>query len=532
MNTEENFDVIVVGAGFGGVYGAYRFREMGLRSVVLEAGADVGGTWYWNRYPGARCDVESMEYSYSFSEELQQDWEWTERFAGQPEIQRYISHVADRFDLRRDMRFNTRVTAATWDEAASRWRVQTETGSVLTAQFLVMATGPLSTAAIPDIAGLDEFAGLMLHTGEWPEDEPDLCGKRVGVIGTGSSGVQLIPLVAEVAGELTVFQRTATYTAPAQNRPLDKSIADRIKSEYAEFRRRQRKMMGALGADLPRPYAAAMSMSPAERQRAAETAWQHGGFAVSTVFTDTMVDPRANEYLADFVRSKIRETVTDPETAEKLCPRHLISCKRLSIDTNYYATYRLPHVKLVDIAERGVERVTADGLIAGGVHYPLDVLIMATGFDAMTGSLLRIDIEGSEGANLRGVWSAGPINYLGLAVPGFPNMFTVSGPGSPSVLINMVVSAEHHIDWIADCMAHVRGTGHRTIVATDDAAHAWVGHVNAVADKTLFPSCNSWYLGANVPGKPRVFMPLLGFPPYAEKCSAVAENGYDGFTLK
>ena len=532
VTAEEEFDVVIVGAGFGGVYGAYRFRELGLRVVVLETGGDVGGTWYWNRYPGARCDVESMEYSFSFSEELQQEWQWSERFAGQPEIQRYIAHVADRFDLRRDIRFHTRVQSATWDETSGGWRVETDTGSVLTTQFLVMATGPLSTASIPNIPGRDTFAGLMLHTGQWPADEPDLSGKRVGVIGTGSSAVQLIPIVAERAAELTVFQRTATYTAPAQNRPLDRETADRIKSEYPEFRRRQLKMMGALGADLPRPNAAAMSLSLEERTQAAETAWETGGFAVSTVFLDTMSDPEANEFLAGFVRSKIREIVSDPDVAAKLSPQHLISCKRLSIDTGYYATYNQPHVHLVDVSEHGVESINPDGVVANGAQYDLDVLILATGFDAMTGSMLRVDVKGRDGESLQTAWSAGPINYLGLTVPGFPNMFTVSGPGSPSVLINMVVSAEHHIDWIADCIQHLRATDHRSIEANEDAAQTWVGHVNGIADKTLFPSCNSWYLGANVPGKPRVFMPLLGFPPYAEKCAEVADNGYEGFTLK
>lgn len=527
-----DFDVVIVGAGFGGVYGAYRFREMGLRVAVIEAGSDVGGTWYWNRYPGARCDVESMEYSYSFSEELQQEWKWTERFAGQPEIQRYISHVADRFDLRKDILFDTRVTAARWEETSRRWHVSTDVGSALSAQFLVMATGPLSTAAIPDIAGLDDFTGPVLHTGQWPAGAPDFSGKRVGVIGTGSSGVQLIPLVAEQAAELTVFQRTATYTAPAQNRPLDAETAERIKAEYPEFRRRQLKMMGALGAEIPRPNAAAMSLTPEQRLRAAETAWEYGGFGVSTVFLDTMTNPEANDFLAEFVRSKIREIVHDPEVAAKLSPQHLISCKRLSIDTGYYATFNHPHVHLVDVAEHGVQAITANGVTANGEHHDLDVLILATGFDAMTGSLLRIDITGRGGMTLQDTWSAGPVNYLGLTVPGFPNMFTVSGPGSPSVLINMVVSAEHHIDWIADSIAHLQHNGHASIEATADASAAWIGHVNGVADMTLFPSCNSWYLGANVPGKPRVFMPLLGFPPYAARCRQVADNDYEGFVLK
>jgi cation diffusion facilitator CzcD-associated flavoprotein CzcO len=530
--TDQAFDVVVVGAGFAGVYGAYRFRQAGLRVVVLEAGGDVGGTWYWNRYPGARCDVESMEYSYSFSEELQQEWEWSERFAGQPEIQRYIAHVADRFDLRRDIRFHTRVESARWEESDFRWQVRTDSGDLFTGQFLVMATGPLSTASIPDIPGLDEFDGPVLHTGQWPAEEPDFGGQRVGVIGTGSSGIQVIPLVAEVAKTLTVFQRTASYTVPARNRPMGKDEAAKIKAEYPEFRARQRRTLGALGADLPGPHVPVMSLSPEDARRAAETAWQHGGFSVSTAFADTMLDPRANKFLADFVRAKIREIVRDPVTAERLSPQQLISCKRLSIDTGYYETYNRPNVHLVDVKKNPLHRITSDGLIAGGEHYPLDALIMATGFDAMTGSLLRVHITGSKGATLQEEWAAGPRNYLGVAVPGFPNMFVVSGPGSPSVLINMVVSAEHHIDWIADAIQYLLNSGHRSIEAEQEAADAWVSHVNAVAGMTLFPSCNSWYLGANVPGKPRVFMPLLGFPPYADKCASVAEGGYEGFALK
>lgn len=531
MSTDDAFDVVVVGAGFAGVYGAYRFRQAGLRAVVLEAGGDVGGTWYWNRYPGARCDVESMEYSYSFSEELQQEWQWSERFAGQPEIQSYIAHVADRFDLRGDIRFNTRVTAARWEDSDGRWRVHTDDGEVVTGQFLVMATGPLSTASVPDIPGLDQFAGPILHTGRWPQEEPDLAGQRVGVIGTGSSGIQLIPLVAEFAETLTVFQRTASYTVPARNRPTDPDEASQIKADYPGFRRRQRRMLGALGADLPGPHVPVLSLSPEDARRAAETAWEYGGFSVSTAFVDTMVDPRANEFLAEFVRSKIRDIVNDPATADRLSPRQLISCKRLSIDTGYYETFNRPNVHLVDVGSNPLQCITSDGITAGGDHYPLDVLIMATGFDAMTGSLMRLDVTGTENTTLQDQWGAGPLNYLGVAVPGFPNMFIVSGPGSPSVLINMVVSAEHHIDWIADAIEHLRESDHRVMEADQEAADAWVAHVNAIAGTTLFPSCNSWYLGANVPGKPRVFMPLLGFPPYAKKCASVAERGYEGFTL-
>ncbi len=526
-------DVVVVGAGFAGVYAAYRFRQAGLRPMVIEAGSDVGGTWYWNRYPGARCDVESMEYSYSFSEELQQEWEWTERYAGHAEIQRYLGHVADRFDLRRDIRFDTRVTAASFDddEAEGCWRVTTDRGPDVTAPFLVMATGSLSSANLPDIPGRDDFAGPLLHTGRWPHEPIDLSGQRVGVIGTGSSAVQLIPVVAEVAAALTVFQRTATYSIPARNEPLDPDAVAEVKAVYADFRRRQRTMAGALGATISTPRIPAFSVDDEERHRLAEEGWQEGGWAFQATFVDTIVDPKANGYVADFVRAKIRDVVHDPEVAARLEPSHLISCKRLCLDSGYYETFNRPNVHLVDIADHGVDRITPDGVTANGVHHPLDALVLATGYDAMTGALNAIDITGRGHARLRDTWAAGPVTYLGLGVPDFPNLFSVSGPGSPSVLCNMVVAAEQHIDWIADCITHLLATGRHTIEATREAAMEWVGHVNQVAHRTLYPTCNSWYLGANVPGKPRVFMPLLGFPDYAARCDAVAAADYEGFTL-
>ncbi|HZQ58090.1 MAG TPA: NAD(P)/FAD-dependent oxidoreductase [Acidimicrobiales bacterium] len=527
----EELDVVVVGAGLGGMYALHRFRGDGLRVVVFETGDDVGGTWYWNRYPGARCDVESVEYSYGFSEELEQEWEWTERYAGQPEILCYLQHVASRFDLYRDIRFETRVTEAVFDEAGARWRVRTDRGDDVSAQFLVMATGCLSSANLPNIDGIGDFRGLVLHTGRWPREEVDLSATRVGVVGTGSSAIQAIPVIAEVAADLTVFQRTASYTVPAWNRALTPEEVAEIKADYQGLRARNRAMPGALGSRWSFNDQSALEVTDEEREAEFEKRWAIGGFAFVGAFKDTSTDPKANFYAAEFVRRKIREIVHDPATAELLSPRHTISCKRICLDTNYYETFNRPNVHLVDISSTGIERVTATGIVAGATAYELDVIVFATGFDAMTGSLTRIDAKGRQGQSLKDAWAAGPVNYLGLSVPGFPNLFTLTGPGSPSVLANMFVANEQHVDWVADCMRYLRTKGFRTIEATEGAAEDWVAHVNEVAGRTLYPSCNSWYLGANIPGKTRVFMPLPGFPAYVERCDDVAARGYEGFVL-
>jgi len=525
-------DAIVVGAGFAGMYMVHKLRGQGLEVQGFEAGDDVGGTWYWNRYPGARCDIESMEYSYQFDEELQQEWNWTERYSGQPEILRYLNHVADRFDLRSHYRFNTRVVSATFDEAADHWLVTTDAGDQTTARFVVMATGCLSSTNTPDIAGVDSFGGQVLHTGTWPHDGVDLAGKRVGIIGTGSSGVQSIPVVAEQAGHLTVFQRTAQYTIPAHNRPLADGEMDDVKARYGEFRAKNSLMNGAYGsqyADRERLPAASFS---AEEQRAElEYRWAIGGTSFMSVFADSLIDPNVNAVVAQFVRDKISDVVDDPATAALLTPQHIIGCKRIVVDTDYFVTFNRGNVSLVDVGTEPISEVTEHGVRVGDALHELDVLIFATGFDAMTGTLLRMNIVGRDGVTLKDQWAAGPRTYLGLGVPGFPNLFTVSGPGSPSVLTNMVVSIEQHVDWISDCVAHVNEASASTIEATVDAADQWVDHVNQIADMTLFPSCNSWYLGANVPGKTRVFMPLLGYPPYVEKCDQVVADGYEGFLI-
>lgn len=509
----------------------YRLRKLGFAVQNLEMGSDVGGTWYWNRYPGARVDIESMEYSYQFSEELQQEWQWSERFAPQPELLRYANHVADRFGLREHIRFNTRVVAARFDEAASRWAVTTCSGEQVAAQYLICATGCLSSTNRPDIDGLDSFAGPVHHTGQWPHEPVDFDGQRVGIIGTGSSGIQAIPVIAETAKHLTVFQRTANYSVPARNQPMDRDYEQSIKSRYRQFREMNDRMPNGFGSNNPRGDMSALDVTDEQRRAEYEKRWQTGGLFFMGAFNDLILNQDANETAARFVREKIAQTVKDPKTAELLQPRHTIGCKRICIDTNYYETYNRPNVSLVDISGAGIDHVTPQGVVANGQLHELDMLVLATGYDAMTGTLLRMNITGRDGLTLKDKWSAGPLNYLGLMTRGFPNLFMVSGPGSPSVLTNMLVSIEQHARWISDCLEHLRGTGVSVIEPEQQAEDEWVGHVNTVADNTLYPTCNSWYLGANVPGKPRVFMPLVGFPAYVERCTEVVDQGYAGFEL-
>ena len=525
------YDVLVVGAGFAGLYMLHRARSAGFRTLVVEAGGGVGGTWYWNRYPGARCDVESVEYSYQFDQALQQEWTWSERYAAQPEILAYLEHVADRFDLHPDIALDTRVTAAHLDGDGGRWTVTTDDGTVRTARYVVMATGPLSVPAVPALPGLDTFAGPVLHTGRWPHEPVDLAGRRVGVIGTGSSGIQSIPHLAAEAGHLTVFQRTPAYTVPAANRPLTDEEVAAVKADYPAFRAANAQMVLGFGSRRPGNEVSALAVDEAERTRVFEERWAGAGLSFLGSFDDLLADEAANATAAGFVRDKIAAIVEDPDVAARLQPDTLIGCKRLCLDTGYYDTFNREHVELVDVSATPIEEVTPTGVRVGGRHIELDVLVLATGFDAMTGALRRIDVRGRDGRPLAAAWADGPGTYLGLGVAGFPNLFLVNGPGSPSVLSNMVVSIEHHVGWITDCLEYLRDRGLATVEAEPDAQRDWVRYVNDVASLTLFPSCNSWYLGANVPGKPRVFMPLLGFPPYVEQCAEVVAAGYRGFTL-
>jgi cyclohexanone monooxygenase len=526
-----NHDAIIIGAGFAGMYMLHRLRQQGLDTQVFEAGADVGGTWYWNRYPGARCDVESLEYSYQFDEELQQQWEWQERYAPQAEILDYARHVADRFKLRPDIRFNTRVEAMVYDEEAACWLVTTDDGRQSRANFVVAATGCLSVPNMPDITGQDSFQGEVYHTGNWPHQPVDFSGKRVGVIGTGSSGIQSIPLIAEQARELYVFQRTPNYSVPAQNGPLDPELQRRIKSRYAALREQNKHMVIGFGARHPRNDGYAMDMTPAEREQQFERHWQLGGLLFGGAFGDLFLDPEANEAAAEFVRNKIREQVKDPRIADKLCPDSTIFCKRLCADTNYFDTYNRDNVHLVDLKAAPIEAITASGLRTTEAEYDLDCIIYATGFDAMTGALEKIAITGRGGRTLAEKWQQGPKTYLGLETAGFPNLFMVTGPGSPSVLTNMLPSIEQHVEFIADCIAYLRAHELRSVEADAEAENQWVEHVNAVAESTIYTRCNSWYLGANIPGKPRVFLPLLGFPDYLAKCEQVVADDYQGFVL-
>ena len=527
----DDLDVLIVGAGFAGLYMLHRARELGFSARAVEAGDDVGGTWYWNRYPGARCDIESLEYSYGFDEALQQEWKWSERFAPQAEILAYARHVAERFDLKRDIVFGTRVVRARFDEAANAWNIGTDQGHEYRARFVVMATGCLSSANLPAIKGLDSFVGPRYHTGQWPHEPVDFSGLRVGVIGTGSSAVQSIPVIARQARELFVFQRTATYSVPAHNAPLDPQYEAQVKADYRGFRQRNSLMPAAFGSNLHASDASALAASPQELEQAFAERWRVGGLGYTRAFADIILDARANALAADYVRRRIADLVEDPATAALLAPSQPVACKRLCVDTGYYDTFNLPHVHLVDISGTGIDEITPHGLRVAGRDVEVDALVFATGFDAMTGTLLKMDIRGRGGVTLADKWHAGPLNYLGLGIAGFPNLFTISGPGSPSVLTNMIVSIEQHVRWISDCITWMRDRDLRRIEATASAERDWVGHVNMVASHTIFPGCNSWYLGANVPGKTRVFMPLLGFPSYVEKCDAVVAAGYAGFEV-
>ena len=527
------FDAIVVGAGVGGLYAIYRLRKLGLKVRAFEAASGVGGTWYWNRYPGCRCDVESLEYSYSFSDELQQEWHRPERYGTQPEILRYINHVADRFDLRRDIEFNTRVKRAAFDSITGTWTVTTDKGSTAAARFCIMATGNLSTPRTPNYPGFESFRGKWYHTGLWPHDGVDFTGLRVGVIGTGSSGVQSIPIIARQAKHLYVFQRTANFSLPARNAPMRPDKERAHKSKYRERRRAAFDTPFGI-AGYPAPAKSALDATAAERQQAYEAKWAEGG-SISFLYsyTDLLLTKEANDTASEFVRRKIRATVKDPKTAELLCPNnHPIGTKRLILDTDYYETYNRDNVTLVDIRSRPIEEITPTGLRTADVEYALDAIVFATGFDAMTGAMKEIDIHTDAGVSIQAKWENGPRTYLGLMIAGFPNLFMITGPQSPGVKSQMILACEQHVDWIADCLQYLRDRGLTRVEAEQDAEDFWVRHNNEVADRTLYPLANSWYVGANIPGKPRVFMPYVGgVAAYKKKCDEVAANGYEGFRL-
>ena len=527
-------DVVIVGGGLAGLYAIHRLRKVGLKVRAYEAGSGIGGTWFWNRYPGARCDVESLEYSYSFDEQLQQDWKWPERYGTQPEILKYINHVADRFDLRRDVQLNTRIKSAVFDSKANQWVVKTDSGEEIHARYCVMAAGNLSTPRVPDFKGLKDFKGRWYHSGLWPHEGVDFSGLRVGVIGTGSSGVQMIPIIAQQAKHLTVFQRTANFSLPARNEPMPEEKERKHKAEYVQRRAAAMETPFAIGGHA-KPTKSALAVDKAERDAAYETKWQEGGsISYLYAYTDLLVNKESNDTASEFARNKIRATVKDPKTAELLAPKdHPIGTKRLCLDTNYYETYNRPNVSLVDVRSDPIESITETGLkLKSGAAFELDAIVFATGFDAMTGALNEIDVRTTDGAVLRSHWEGGPLTYLGLMVAGFPNMFVVTGPGSPGVKTQMIASIEQHVDWIADAIDHLGKHQLDRIEPTPTAETDWVHHVNQVADSTLYPLANSWYMGANIPGKPRVFMPYVGgFDRYKKHCDAIAAQGYQGFTL-
>ncbi len=530
--SSSEFDAIVIGAGFSGMYMLYRLRELGLSTQVYEAGEGVGGTWYWNRYPGARCDSPSVHYSYSFSPELEQEWEWTEKYPSQPEILRYLNHVADRFDLRRDIQCNTRVTSAVYDDSINRWTIQTDQGDQVSATYCVTAVGCLSTPNTPKFKGLASFTGQVYHTGQWPHEGVDFTGKRVGVIGTGSTGIQAIPKIAKQADHVTVFQRTPNYSIPAHNRPLTAEEKAKIKENYRKLRQTDRE--SPAGLTLNHTSQSALEVTSEERQKKLDEAWGRGGFQMLATFSDTIINLRANTYMADFVRSKIAEMVHDPDTARSLMPHdYPIGSKRICVDTEYYETYNRENVSLVDVRKSPIEEITPTGLRTQDAEYELDVIVFATGFDAMTGSLFKMDIRGKDGQALKEKWVAGPSTYLGLMTAGFPNLFIITGPGSPSVLSNMTVSIEQHVEWITNCLHYMQELHCTRIEPHVEAEDSWVAHVNEVAHLTLYPLANSWYLGANIPGKPRIFMPYVGgVGNYRIKCQEIAEKGYEGFALE
>ena len=532
MMKNVDVDVVVVGAGFSGLYLLYRLRKAGFSKRVFERGGDVGGTWYWNRYPGARCDVESLQYSYSFDEQLQQDWHWPEKFSAQPDILAYANHVADRFNLKKDIEFNIEVKASWFDENLKTWKITTNTGEEINAQYFIMATGCISTTQIPNIKGLSDYVGNTFHTGDWPHEEVDFSGQSIAVIGTGSSGIQSIPVLAKQAKKLTVFQRTPNYSIPSQNEPMTKKYERSWKDVYSERRKEMR--YSAHGSLKDLNDVPALSVDEDQRQELYTKRWAIGGTGFLGSFNDLLTNADANYTAAEYVRQQIKRVVKDKETAEILCPRsYPIGTKRICIDTGYFETYNRENVKLVDISKKPIQRLVTDGIIVDDQLYPFDSIIFATGFDAMTGSIFNVDIKGRDGLALKEKWNAGPKTYLGLMSASFPNLFMITGPGSPSVKSNMIMSIEQHVDLVIETLLSMRRKGLSVVEPELEAENKWVDHVQEVANKTLFPQANSWYMGANIPGKPRLFMPYIGgVGAYREICEEIVANNYRGFKFE
>ena len=528
----ENVDAVIVGAGFSGLYLLHRLRKAGFSTRVFERGGGVGGTWYWNRYPGARCDVESLQYSYSFDEQLQQEWHWPEKFSAQPDILAYANHVADRFDLKKDIEFNTEVIVGCFDEKSSSWKITTSKGEKVTARFFIMATGCISTTQVPSIKGLNNYKGNTYHTGNWPHEEVNFAGQNIAVIGTGSSGIQSIPVLAEQANNLTVFQRTPNYSIPSQNEPMTNKYERSWKDVYTVRRKEMR--YSAHGSLKDLNNVPALSVDQEQRQQLYSERWTIGGTGFLGSFNDLLTNADANYTAAEFVRQQIKKIVEDQETAEILCPTtYPIGTKRICIDTGYFETYNRKNVKLIDISKRPIQRLVSNGIVANEQLYVFDSIIFATGFDAMTGSLFNVDIKGRKGIALRDKWNAGPKTYLGLMSASFPNLFMITGPGSPSVKSNMIMSIEQHVDLVTDTLLRMRSEGLSVVEPELAAENSWVEHVQEVANKTLFPRANSWYMGANIPGKPRLFMPYIGgVGVYREICEEIVADNYRGFKFE
>ena len=530
-NSNPEHDVIIIGAGFSGIYALHRLRASGMNVRLLEAATAPGGTWFWNRYPGARCDIQSMIYSYSFDEQLQQDWQWTERYATQPEILKYIDHVVDRFDLKRDMQFETRVSCASFNETSNFWQVTDQHANGYSARFCIFATGCLSVPRYPDIEGMERFDGSIYHTGQWPHEGVDFTGQKVALIGTGSSGIQSIPVIATQAQHLTVFQRTPNFSTPAWQTPLSEEEEKQWKEDYPAIRQAARQSHS--GDIYEEAEDSVFNYSAQEQQAELDRRWGQGAFNLQAAFSDLVTDIRANEIASNFVHEKIRQRVNKAETAELLCPKdHPFGTKRLCVDTNYYETYNRENVSLISIKDSPIKTITEKGIIIDNGEYEFDSIIFATGFDAMTGALLNVEIQGRNQQCLADKWEDGPRTYLGLCVSGFPNLFVITGPGSPSVLTNMMVAIEQHVDWVVDCINHIRENGKSTIEADYKSEDDWVIQVEEVGNTTLYPLADSWYTGANIPGKPRVFTPYVGgMAAYRDICDEVAREGYKGFNL-
>jgi len=533
-------DVVVVGAGFGGLHMLHKLRELGFAVQGLEAAEDVGGAWFWNRYPGARCDVESLVYSYTFSPEIDREWCWSERYAAQPEIQRYLSFVAERLDLRPLIRFSSHVNKALFDKSSNSWHLTTADGAEFVSRFLVLATGPISKPVLPDIPGIESFAGAFIHTALWPNEAPDFTGKRVGVIGTGSSGTQTIPLVAEEAAELTVFLRTANFTVPARNHPLSDADLTKWNAEKEEIRAGtwSGEVGGAGDVLMARDLRAARlrpagDFTPEQRKDILERRWEWGGGVVMSSFADVMTEPRVNDEVADFLRGKIAEVVDDPRKAELLTPRGFyVGTRRICVGTDYYEAYNRPNVSIVDVKAHPIERITAAGVVVNGTEHALDCLIFATGFDALTGALTSIELRGEDGQTINSAWSSGPQTFLGLSVRGFPNMVMIGGPGSPSVLTNVVQTNEYQVDLIGKLFSYLRENALTHFDVDPAAQDEWTAHVNDVVNRSLFRTSDSWYVGANVPGKPRTILAYTGgIKAYCDKCEELCRNGFAGYIL-